>query len=50
MGSLKIRYNACLNNVITQFACSLFIYIFLVYLSVQSTAQITAVDVGKIGE
>ena len=49
-GSLQIRCNACLNNTITQFAYSLFIYIFLVYLSAQSTAQITAADVGKIGE
>jgi hypothetical protein len=49
-GSLQIRYNTCLNNTITQFACSSFIYTFLVYLSTLSTTQITAADGEKIGE
>jgi hypothetical protein len=47
---LQIQYNACLNNTITQFACSLLIYIFLVYLSTLSTTEITASDGEKIGE
>jgi hypothetical protein len=49
-GSLQIRYNACLNTTITQFACGLFIYIFLVYLSALSTVLITTSDGEKIGE
>lgn len=47
---LQIRYNACLNNTTTQFACSLLIYIFLVYLPTLSTTQIRASDGEKIGE
>jgi hypothetical protein len=49
-GPLQIQCNACLNNTIAQFAPSLLIYIFLVYLSTLSTTQITASDGEKIGE